>query len=137
MPCHRRYMQMKSMLVFLAALSKPLHRVILTSCQIQPCCSSSLFHHCGAWKSAGGTVTSSYCSTFRRSMSQLLKTARSRRYNTSVSVTSFRSLLFGRAFSVDMQMLTPCISFGGSQKCFAGVSPNHSKITLLLTRMYF
>ena len=81
-----------------------------------------------SWKSAGGTAVSSYWKTSLRSTSRLLQTARSRQNNTSVSIISFRSLSFDRAFFMSANVDTVHF-FNGSQKLFVGSFPS-----LILTK---
>ena len=110
-----------------AAVSKPLDRVIIASWKSVPCCSSSLFHYCGAWKSACGTATSSWSRTFRRSTSRLMETARSRQNNTRYRSVKYQLpiLSLGRAFfissNVDTLHFVRC-----SQEMNCGCFPNRS-----------
>ena len=104
-----------------AALSKPLDSVIIASWKSVPCC-ASLFHYCGAWKSAGGTATSSWSRNFRRSTARLMETARSRQNNARYRSVKYqlRSFHLGEPSSYP-QMSTPSISLEVPKKCFAGV----------------
>ena len=56
--------------------------VILASWKSHLCYPSSLFHYWRAWKSAGGTATSSWWRNFRMSTSRITETASSRQNNT-------------------------------------------------------
>ena len=126
-----------------AAVSKPLDSVIIASWKSVPCCSSSLFHYCGAWKSACGTATSSWSRTFRRSTSRLMDTARSRQNNTRYSSVKYQLpiLSLGRAFFISSNVDT--LHFvRGSQEMNCGCFPNRSwtqslKITLIMSGMHF
>ena len=118
---------MNWMLVYQAAVSKPLDSVIIASWKSVPCCSSSLFHYCGAWKCACGTATSSWSRTFCRSVSRLMETARSRQNNTRYRSVKYQLpiLSLGRAFFISSNVDT--LHFvRGSQEMNCGCFPNRS-----------
>ena len=89
-------------------MSKPLDSVIIASWKSVPCCLSSLFHYCGAWKSACDTSTSSWSRTFRRSTSRPMETARSRQNNTRYRSVKYQLLILslGRAFIISLNVDT-------------------------------
>ena len=113
-----------------AAVSKPLDSVIIASWKSVPCCSSSLFRYCGAWKSACGTATSSWSRTFRRSTSRLMETARSRQNNTRYRSVKYQLpiLSLGRAFFISSNVDTLHFVRGSQEMncCFFLTVPEHS-----------
>ena len=127
---------MKWMLVSHAALSKHLDSVILASWKSLPCCSSSLSHYCGAWKSADGTADFPQKSRLTESARSCQNKSRYRSVKYQLSILSLGRALF-MSSNVDTLHF---VSF--PRNAVRGVFPSRSltnslKITLLLSGMHF